>query len=269
MMFNTIFKTPWAIHNKPEVMLGLGIGLGIGGAVATAVGTVKAVKAVEKRKKEVIKEEKLDIEPDEIRLSNKEVLTLTWKYYILPVACEIGSICLVIGCYKEQAKRISVLAAAYSATDASYRELKDKIKEKFGEKKEQLLQQEIDEKKEEERKKTDRPEEIIFSGEGNTLIRDGFTGQRIVHDLFKIMKIQDRLNNQLLQGYEDFINCNELLGEIGFEPCDKGDYFGFDASHLIDIRTISVSNENTMFPSIVVLHYDVILNEKYVKYITR
>lgn len=95
----------------PKVLTGVCVGSIFGTAVATTIGTVKAVRACDKVKEE----KKVD------KLTLWEVVKISWPYYILPattIAVGIGS---AVGSYKGEENQKAILAAGLQAvaTDAS------------------------------------------------------------------------------------------------------------------------------------------------------
>jgi len=113
--------------NKPKYLQSAGyVGIGLTAAAGAFAG-YKIPKAVEKAKKEIKEED--------------SKCKRFWKYFkhVAPVtapvlACSIGTGMAFHGAYKEQARRLAVVGAAYAGAMAELQTLKKKVKEVGGEK---------------------------------------------------------------------------------------------------------------------------------------
>lgn len=192
--------------------------LGATGVISTTVSAVKATpKALEKIKLEEDYQRK--------ELTKLEVVKLVWPDYI-PTAVMGG---LTIGCLVSlnsiHAKKYAALASVYSLTDATLREYQKKVKESIGEKKEQRIQEEI----QQEKIIKDPPTEsnVIFTGDGEHLCRDMYSGRYFKSDINKVKQAAIIINSNLQQ--DDFVSLNDYYYELGLENVDLGDELGWSS----------------------------------------
>lgn len=146
---NTISTKFWKLGlavkaKSPEILIAAGVGLVIGGTVMACKATSKAKDIVTNRDNEIakIKEEEAYLltyscnTPDtekEIRKEAKSNIAVenakcVWsltKCYAPAFALELAGIGCFLGAHGIMQKRNSALIAAYEATDAAYRKLKD------------------------------------------------------------------------------------------------------------------------------------------------
>ena len=92
----------WTTEHAVELVIGAGVAAMGAAAVMTGKATIKAVRAVDKKKEE----EQVDTLPA------SDVVKTVWKYYIPAVVTGVtGAVC-IIGASKTTLKRNAVLATA-------------------------------------------------------------------------------------------------------------------------------------------------------------
>lgn len=184
-----------------EILTGVGIAGMVTGTFFAIKATVKATKVYEE-----VKKEKEDVPA-------KEIVKLTWKYYIPTVVIEgVSAFCLIQASVTSN-KRNAALAAAYSIAETSLKEYQDKVIETIGEKKESKIHDEI--AKDKLLKDPIENHQIIFTGNGDTLCYDTITGRYFKSDIEKIRKVENEFNKWLLG--ESYIPLNELYEMLGLD----------------------------------------------------
>ena len=88
--------------HEPGILVGAGIVLIAAGIGTTVYSTIKATKIVEKAKKE------------QEKITKKDAIKLTWKFYILPVISFGGGIACVLLSHSAHEKRAAAMGAAYA-----------------------------------------------------------------------------------------------------------------------------------------------------------
>ena len=129
---------------------------------------------------------------------------------------------------------------------------KDKVVETIGENKEKRIRDKVAKKKIEENPVTQN--NIIMTGNGDTLCCDMFCGRYFKSDIEKIKKAVNIINKKLLSyGY---LSLNEFYDEIGLPSNDLGEELGWNindglievyfGSHLTDNGTpcLTIEFEN-------------------------
>ena len=107
------------VKHSPEILTGLGIAGMFGSIIFTVQATVKATKAVENKKRELNKE----------KLNSREIVSVSWKYYIPTVVSFVSGAACVLGSDTITKKRTAAIAAAYSITETALTEYKEKVVE--------------------------------------------------------------------------------------------------------------------------------------------
>ena len=201
--------------NGPAWLTGIGIAGMIGSTVSAVVATTKAVKKVDAVKKT----EQLDVLPA------KEVVKITWKYYVPTVALTVASTACLIGANTVSTKRAAALATAYKLSETALSEYKEKVVETIGEKKEQVIREKIAQDKLD--KKPDN-QQIVITGKGDYLCFDPTTNQEFYSDREAIREAINNLNEQLLS--QDYVSLNDFYSELNIPPCNIGEYIGWNIS---------------------------------------
>lgn len=221
----------WTAEHATELVIGAGIaGMGAA-AVLTGKATIKAVRAVDKKKEE----EQVD------NLPASEVVKVAWKYYIPAVATATVSAVGIIGASRTTLKRNAVLATAYAASETALREYQSKVVETIGEKKEQAVRDAIadDHVKSNPVSST----EVIVTGRGNTLIYDMWRDKYFRSDIDKIRRVANELSRRMLS--EMYISLNDFYYEIGTSPAEMGDEFGWHIDRgLVEVYFSAHMTEN-------------------------
>lgn len=230
------FKQAWSSllrtmdADKPQLLTGIGTSLLIVAVPLAVAATVQACKKVEEKKKEIESEiihevvEKsqdydtpVNIEP--VELKTKEVIKISWKYYIpAALAVGIGSFC-TIASTKEGLKRTAAMAAAYQLTDSAFTEYRKAAKDVVGEKKES----EIEKKIMKDRMEMVRDEDghivsIYDTRDGTQLCFDYWSGRYFYSDVEYIKSQINRVNEAMLHdsmAFDGFASLNDIYRAIG------------------------------------------------------
>jgi len=200
------------VQHSPEILTGIGIA----GMVTTVIFAVKATpKAMQ-----IIEESKSDDE----QLTAKEVVKLTWKYYIPTAVSGAVSIACIIGSNAKSARKNMALATAYTLSESALKEYQEKVVEFIGEKKERSIRDDIAKDKIIANPVRDR--EVIITQKGDTLCYEILSGRYFKTDIDKIKKAENHLNKRMLS--EMYISLNDLYYELGIPPICIGEYVGWN-----------------------------------------
>lgn len=210
------FKTAQTavVKHGPEILTGIGISgfiVSIGLAIAA---TPKAVKSIEKKKKEL----KVD------KLKHIDTVKATCKHYIPTVAVAGASAACLIGASSVSAKRNAALIAACKLTETAFTEYKEKVVETIGEKKEKNVKEALVTSRIENKPVVDS--EVIQTGIGNTLCYDVPSDRYFRSDIESLKKSVNELNRRMIN--ETYISLNEYYSEIGLHSTDAGDILGWN-----------------------------------------
>ena len=188
-------------QNSPTILTGLGVAGLFGSVIFSVRATVKATKAVEEKKKELGKE----------KLSVKETIGATWKYYIPTAITAATSTACIIGANSRNARRNAALATVCSLSETAAAEYQDKVKEVVGESKEGDVRAAIAR----DRMAVDppNPSEVIITGKGETWFRESITQRYFKSDIEKVRKIENDLNREMRSS--NTLSVNDVLYALG------------------------------------------------------
>jgi hypothetical protein len=218
-VLNTISSI--ANRNAPTILTVVGtIGV-FATAVLTGKATLEAAEKVRHVEKTV-----------ERRLTNVEIIEVSWRYFIPPAMLAIGTTAAIIGMHSIHAKRATALLSAYSITDTAFREYQHKVTDILGDKKERTLREEI---AADQIRKNPPPEnrEVIIIGNGTVMCLEISTGRYFWSDYESIRKAENTINAQLI--HEMSASQNEFYSLIGIPQTSIGDMLGWNVDHLMEI----------------------------------
>ena len=200
--------------NAPKILTGVGI-LGMVGSTVMAVkATPKAIRIIEKKKKE----------NQEEKLHPIEVVKATWKCYIPSAVTGVTSIACLVKANSISTRRNAALVTAYNLSKTALSEYKDKVVETIGEKKEQLIQDQIAKDKIE--KDPVENHEVITSDKGTTLFYDGVFGRYFYSDIDLVKRAITNINRSIVS--YNYVSLNEFYSEIGLPSVEIGDELGWN-----------------------------------------
>lgn len=157
-------------------------------------------------------------------LSKKEIIKLTWKLYLPPMAVGLVTIACIIGANRISLRRNAALASLYGITEAAFKEYQTKVVETIGKNKELKVRDDISA----DRIKKNPPgaNEVIFTGKGEVMCYDSLSGRYFKNDIEQIRRAVNELNRNLLS--DMFLSLNELYDAIGLSGTKLGDQMGWD-----------------------------------------
>lgn len=183
--------------------------LGITGLTwATIRGTIKAVKLCEEKQCQ----------------GKKEIVKTVWRIYIPAVGFFILTTISILSNAKINAKRLATMTGLYAMSQADLTELKNKVKQIVGPKKEQSIETEV-EKDKVRRLPVPEEKDIIQTGHGNTLFIDWLTGQWFRASPEYIDFVQEKLNNKKNGEMDEVVQRGYMHEMLKLRPCGAGELF--------------------------------------------
>ena len=201
--------------HSPEILTGLGVTGMFASVIFSIKATPKAMKSIEKKKKELNKE----------KLNVGETVEACWKHYIPTAITLATSTACIIGANSINTRRNAALAAAYSLSETALTEYRDKVTEILGESKEKEVRAGIAN----DRVAANPPSQntIIITGKGETLFMEAITGQYFKSDIEKIRRIENDLNREMRSSMT--MSVNDVLCALGIRHNHKTyDHIGWD-----------------------------------------
>lgn len=225
--------------------------LGITGMVTTVVMACKATpdakEALNDFHQEQEEYEEFQSKPKQLLLDVKTVAPIYGPSVIMggiSIACIIGS-------YSINSRRIAALATAYSLSERTLHEYRNKVIETLGEKKEERIRDEI--AKDRVRDNLPDSNEVIVTDGGDMLCYDSVFGRYFKSSVNTIRKAENVLNHRLVS--EMYLSVNEFYDLVGLPPTKMGNELGWNIDNLIefDFHSILMPDETTCL----VVNYDI------------
>lgn len=201
--------------NSPTILTGVSVA----GLVTTAILAVKATpKAL------LILEDEVARLDDEYTvelpvLSKKEIIKLTYKCYIPAVVVGGVAIACIIGSNTINLRRNAALSSVYALTETAFKQYQAKVVETIGKEKAREIKDEV--VKDKLRNNAIKDNEIIYTGNGETLCFDVMSGRYFKSDRETIREAINNMNVRLRS--EMTISLNELYYSLDLDGTKMGD----------------------------------------------
>lgn len=219
-------------ENSPAIL----VGVTVVGVITTGVMATRATI----RASEIIEDERLgrmneENDWDSTELEPKEIVELTWRYYIPVVAVAGITIASAICSYRIQKNRGAALAALYSTSIKALEEYQAKAEEVVGKTKADKVREKIAEDKLAAHPVD--PYNVIFTGLGDTLCYDVLSGRYFKHDIQKIQQARNDLNHRMMS--ENCLSLNDWYGLLELPSIGLGYDVGWNLDKLLEINFTS------------------------------
>ena len=233
--------TSFLSNNKPGIVMGLGIGSMIMSTVSAFLYGSMAKEAIEERKEELSVDK---LEPMEtIR---------TVSPYVLP---SVGFTAIGVGCIlggnQMNVNRGAAAMAAYTISDAAFREFREQTKRVVGEKKKKDIEEAVASKSLE--KNPLKGNTVLWTNGGDYLCYDQLTNQYFRSCKNNIESIINQLNHDMFTSMT--ISEDEYCLALGINTVELGSDIGWDINKngLID-PTFTAKIADNGEPCTVIIH---------------
>ena len=214
---------------SPEILITMGVAGLVSAGIMGVRATPRALMIIEEEKERINKELFEEVEnTDEMycpidKLRPIDTLRLTWKCYIPAVTMGVVSIACIVGGSSINMRRNAALATAYTLSEATFREYRDKVVETVGEKKEKTVREKVSQERI-DRDPIDN-KEIIITEKGNTVCYDVLSGRYFKSDMDQLNKAVNEVNRRMIS--QNYISLNEFYYEIGLSGTKLGNEMGW------------------------------------------
>ncbi len=237
--------------NSPTILTSLAVGGVITTTIFAMRAAPKAICLIEQREEELTDNQE-GVSHQPIKLTKIEIIKLTWKVYIPTVCVGAVTIACIIGSNSINQRRNAALATVYGITEAAFREYKDKVVETIGQTKEQKVRDDISADKVKQHALGEN--EVIFTGKGETLCFDSYSGRYFKSDIEKIRRSVNEINELRLE--DSWVSLNDFYFELGLGNTKLGEILGWD----LDSGNLKISFSSQLSEEgepCLVLNYDV------------
>lgn len=205
-----------AKKHSPEILTGIGISGMISAAILAVQATPKVLDIIDE-----IKED--HAEDTDKKAYSKEIITRVVPCYLPSVIVGGLSIACIIGASSINFRRNAALATAYTLSESALKEYQNKVTETFGAKKERAVRDSIAQDRVNQNPMENS--EVIFTGDGDTLCYDYYSGRYFMSNKDKLDRAVNELNRRLL--VNDSISLNDFYDEIGLKFNGIGEAVGW------------------------------------------
>lgn len=250
--------------NASAINLGIGIvsfGLAV---IAACVEAPKIKDSVDRTKKELIDVTEAyddgELNDDEFKQIKKSLYfdcgkTLVKRGAPILLLAASGTYC-TINAYTMENNKVASLTTALQISETSKKLYKEKVIEKFGEKKEREV---VDEVNREKLKKSKKPDEkkipVLETTKPATRCFDPYSGRYFRCSVDRLESAINTVNAEMLHNMCQTISLNDLYNEIGI-PSVKGETRGWHADHgTFRLRPTSAIDENN--EPVLVMDFDI------------
>lgn len=214
--------------NSPALLSGVAIA----GLVST---TILAVKATPQAMREIEWVNENHHRP----LTKREQVSVAWRRYIPSLVMGSVTIVCIVGATTIASRRQAALVGLYSLSETAFREYRDKVAETYGGRKDLEVQESVDS---DTIRKTYSESDVIFTGKGDHLCFDTFSGRYFRSDYDKIRKAMNDLNAMVIN--HSYASQNDFYRLIGLENIAIGDEVGWRPENLLDLGFTSHLTED-------------------------
>jgi len=220
-------------NNSPAILAGIGIVGTITTAYLTGQASFKAADIIQHREQE----DGPSVDPW-IRFKTR--FQMVWKLYLPAVGSATLTVGAVVLSNRISERRAVAVAAAYSLTEKAFSEYRDKVIEKFGERKEQNVREELAQDRITKNPVSNR-EVVITSGE--VLCYETFTGRYFTSNVETLRKAQNDLNARIL--HDGHASLSEFYYSLGLPTTSISDNVGWNTDKLLELDISATLSEDT------------------------
>lgn len=200
-------------------------GIALTGFLSYKAG-IKAKDVIANHKKEM---EDATNSDEEKKLKIKHVKNMA-SIIAPPIIMGLASAACVIGSNHINNKRLVALSAAYSLAESSVKDLNGKMQEMLGQKKTQAIKDAIAKDKLDAKPYESSKTEVIYTGKGDTLCKDMYSGRFFKSNPQKIEEAINSVSAACLN--EMYVSLNDLYDVLGLERIKLGDDIGWNTDDL-------------------------------------
>lgn len=225
--------------NSPLILTGLGVVGTITTAYLSAQAGFRAGAHVERTRSEMEIEGAIDTqEAHDLVYGKKWAFTNTWEFYIPAVTSAIITCGAIVVSNRIGTKRAAALAAAYTITENSFKEYRDKVIQKVGEKKEQEVRDEV---AQDNVAKNAQSAQVLVS-EGKVLCYDAFSGRYFDSTMETLKKAQNDTNYQVLN--DVYASLGDFYSRVGLARTSISEEVGWNSNKLLELEFSTTMSED-------------------------
>lgn len=217
--------------NSPLILTSVGVAGVVGTAVLTGKATLNADRLIEAEMESIIYEAH-DKGPQPTPFTLKDKVNLVWREYIPPILVGGATIAAIVMSHRIGGQRTAAMAAAFTMSERTLSEYKDKVVEKFGEKKAREVHDEV---MQERVNNTHVPTSLNSIATGKVIFFDSWSGRYFETTMEDVKKAMNDLNYKVLNSFDNTASLTDFYNLLGLPPLQGSDEFGWNADKLLEI----------------------------------
>ena len=235
MNIRDIFKNTgkYLTDNSPAVLTGVGVAGTVATAVLTGRATIHATRMID----DDIDKNGLD---SKYEYTVQRAVKLVWPLYIPPVVVGTITVTSIVAANRVGTRRAAALAAAYTISERSFQEYREKVVERLGETKEQKVRDEIAQDQVDRNPVGNR--EIIISNNGDQLFFESYTGRYFQSTMEDVKKAMNDTNYQMFR--DQYASLGDFQRRVGLPLTDISEEVGWTVDKPLDIAFHGVISDD-------------------------
>lgn len=216
--------------HAPAILTAFGAVGTVGTAVLAGKASYEACGKIRNEIDERYEEAKAD-PTVEIELTKTEILKLVWPLYVPAVTTGTATVAAILLSHRISSKRAAALAAAYALNQDKIEEYQEKVRSKFGDKKEKEARDEIAQ----ERVNAMGDAGFVFANPmtGKVWIMEAYTGRPFLSTVEDVKHAVNEINHEI-EG-SGSARLSDFYDLLGLEHVSTSDYFGFTRDERLSI----------------------------------
>lgn len=220
------------LDNAPTITTAIGV-------VGTITTSILAAKAGFSSAEKLQRDERIRRVRDLPPATTMEKVKLTWTEYIPPAVVGGITVAAIFSTNRIHRNRAAALAAAYSLSEKTLFEYRQKIAERFNSSQEQAA---YDDMKQDRVRKNPNDKEIIISDTGEVLCYDDLTGRYFKSSMENLRKAVNDINQLILNG--GYASVSEFYDRIGLEPTAISEELGWTSDNMLEVTYSTVLSKD-------------------------
>lgn len=233
MIFATLAKKGQAFvtENASTLLTGVGVAGTITTAVLTGRASYKSAYMIShaKHERSLMTEDKMD---------KVDVIKLVGPQFIPPIGVGGVTIASIIYANRISAKQAAAMAAAYTLSEKTFSDYKEKVVEKLGIKKEEAVRDELAK----ERIDANPPSTLIVVGDGDVLCFDALSGRYFKSSVEKLKRAENEVNADIVTG--DGASLSRFYDEIELPQTVYSDAVGWNLDNRCELQLSTIMTDD-------------------------
>lgn len=170
--------------------------------------------------------------------SFKEKYGRYWRNYIPAGISGTLAVVAIVGASRVGSRRSAAVSAAYAVTERAFTEYRDKVTEKFGDKKEQSVRDEIAQ----DHIRRDQPAPGLIIGTGSVLCYEMYTGRYFSCDMETLRRAVNDINAKLVGGV--YATLSDFYYIVGLPWTSESSNIGWESDKPLKMDFSAVLTED-------------------------